>query len=77
MGVNEDDLCNSGPNESRGEGMIGGRTGGRSNVGLGTSGGMVEGIGFGDGICRNGSPNVLWIDEWVGDAGITNCLRGL
>jgi hypothetical protein len=45
-------------------------------VGLGTSGGMVEGIGFGDGICRNGSPNVLWIDEWVGDRGITDCLRG-
>jgi len=75
--VNEDDLCNSGPNESREEGMIGGRTGGRSRVDLGTSGGVVEGIGFGDGICRNGSPNVLWIDEGVGDRGIANGLRGL
>jgi len=56
---------------------MGGRTGGRSNEGLGTSGGVVEGIGFGDGICRNASPNALWIDEWVGDGGIANCLRGI
>lgn len=49
----------SGMNESREEVMMGGKTGGRSHVDFGTSGGGVKGTGFGDGIRRKDSPDAL------------------
>lgn len=42
---------------------MGGKTGGRSEVNLGTSGGIVEGTGFGDGIKRKVSPDTLRMGE--------------
>jgi len=59
IGTVGDVSCNSGMNEKRDDGMMGGKTGGRSDVDLGTSGRMVEGTGLGDGIERNVSPDVL------------------
>jgi len=76
MGVMGAKSCNSGINENWGEGTIGGKTGGLSNVDLGTSGGVVKGTGLGDGIGRSCSPDVLRTSERTGDGGNTR-LGGL
>lgn len=47
-------------NDSRGEGMMGVRTGGRSEEGVGTSGRVIDGTGLGDG---NDSPDRLRMGE--------------
>lgn len=64
--------CNSGRNESRAEDTMGGKTGGRSKVNLGTPGGGVDGMGLGEGIARSCSPDGLRMGERMGE-GDTTC----
>lgn len=60
-------------NDNRGEGMIGNRTGGRSETGVGTSGRVIDGAGFGEG---NDSPDLLRTAEHRGEGGGWYAKRG-
>lgn len=69
--------CTVDMNDKRGEGMIGGRTGGRSEAGVGTSGRVIDGAGFGEGSVRNESPDLLRMGERRGEGGARYAERGL